>query len=276
MSLTHPNVTVTAHQIASVSGILPVTLIVPNHRADLPPLVALHGISRNADELAALLAPTAGTHGRIVVVPHFAADRWPHFQRPCRAARPDLALLAMLAHLALIDPVFAGRVEMFGHSGGAQLAHRFAMLYPQRVARLNLAAAGWYCLPDASMAHPYGLGVVDTHSDSLTWARRHRQALSAYLSLPVHVCVGTEDSDRDDALRKAPDLDQIQGRTRVARAQTYVGRFRAAAQAHGIAPDISLRMLPGVAHNVTQALTQTDLAARLLAGTPTRALAKAS
>lgn len=33
----------------------------------------------------------------------------------------------------------------------------FAMLYPQMVVRLNVAAAGWYCMPDARAIHPYGL-----------------------------------------------------------------------------------------------------------------------
>lgn len=93
----------------------------------------------------------------------------------------------------------AGPVDVFGHSGGAQLAHRFAMLNPHRVERLSLAAAGWYCLPDASMAYPYGLG-IDEDPASLRWARRHEQALSAYLSLPVQVFIGPEDSLRDNTL----------------------------------------------------------------------------
>jgi len=253
---------ITTNTVASPAGSLSARVIRPADLSGEPPVVALHGISRNADELVTLFAPEAHSSGRIVIVPHFAEARWPHFQRPCRAARPDQALLALLNHLAVIDPALAGPVDLFGHSGGAQLAHRFAMLDPNRVGRLHLAAAGWYCLPDTSMAYPYGLG-ADKTPDSLTWARRHAQALATYLRLSVHVYVGTADDGRDEALRQNTKLDQLQGRTRIDRAAHYVDRFRAAARAQGIAPDISLTRLPGVAHDVGQALRHDNLAAHI-------------
>lgn len=251
---------ITSHVVGSPAGNLPARVIRPAGLSGLPPLVVLHGISRNADELLDLFRPEAERSGRIVIVPHFAQSTWPHFQRPCRAARPDQALLALLSHLAAIDPMLAGQVDLFGHSGGAQLAHRFAMLFPQKLGRLHLAAPGWYCLPDTGMAHPYGLG-VDAAPGSLTWVRRHRQALPAYLRLPVQVYVGSADDQREVALRQSPQLDRGQGRTRIARAETYVARFRTAAKACGVVPDITLTRLPGVAHDVVQAIRHGDLAA---------------
>lgn len=264
---------ITSHTVGSPAGSLPARVIRPAGLSGLPPLVVVHGISRNADDLVDLFRPEAERSGRIVIVPHFAQTPWPHFQRPCRAARPDQALLALLAHLAAIDPMLAGRVDLFGHSGGAQLAHRFAMLYPHKVARLHLVAAGWYCLPDTGMAYPYGLG-VDATPGSLTWARRHRQALPAFLRLPVQVYVGTADDQRDDALRQSPQLDRGQGPTRIARAETYVARFRAAALANGAIPNIGLTRLPGVSHDVVQAIRQGKLAA-LVTQDPTPRLAPA-
>jgi len=179
----------------------------------------------------------------------------------------------LLAHRAAIAPLLAGQVDLFGHSGGAKLAHRFAMLYPHKVARLHLTAAGWYCLPDTSMAYPYGLG-VDATRGSLTWARRHQQALPAFLRLPVRVYVGTADDQRDGALRQSPQLDRGQGPTRIARAETYVARFRAAAEACGAVPDITLTRLPGVAHDVGKAIRQGNLAA-IVTQDPTPRLAPA-
>jgi hypothetical protein len=143
------------------------------------------------------------------------------------------------------------------------------MLFPQKVGRLNLAAAGWYCLPDTSMPHPYGLG-ADTTPDSLTWARRHGQMLPQYLRLAVRVFVGTADTVRDDSLRQMAALDRIQGPTRLARAETYVARFRAAAHAQGIVPDISLTHLPGVTHDVAQAIQTAGLARLVADGGPAR------
>jgi pimeloyl-ACP methyl ester carboxylesterase len=174
---------ITEHRVASSAGVLPARVMEPSMPSHRPPLVVLHGISRNAAELVELFLPVAEHSGRKVVVPHFSEVDWPAFQRPSRAARPDQALLALLARLALADDAFAGPVDLFGHSGGAQLAHRFAMLYPQKVAGLHLAAAGWYCLPDVSMVYPYGIG-ADATPESLTWARRHGEALPAFCAFP--------------------------------------------------------------------------------------------
>jgi pimeloyl-ACP methyl ester carboxylesterase len=258
---------VTAHHVASPSGTLRARIIRPAIASHLPPLVVLHGISRNADELVDLFQADAERSGRKILVPHFCQKRWPDFQRPSRKARPDQALLALLSHLAVLDPAFDGPVDVFGHSGGAQLAHRFAMLYPHKIGRLNLAAAGWYCLPDASMAHPYGLG-ADATPEALKWARRHDHAMPAFLRLAVRVFVGTQDTVRDASLRQNPDLDRIQGRTRIARAETYVERFRASARARGIRPDIALTRLHGVTHDVAQAIAQAGLARLVAEGEP--------
>lgn len=141
------------------------------------------------------------------------------------------------------------------------------MLFPQKVARLNLVAAGWYCLPDTSMSYPYGLG-ADATADAGAWARRHEQALPAYLRLALRVFVGTADTARDSSLRQAPALDRIQGPTRLARAETYVDRFRAAASARQIVPDIALIRLPGIAHDVAQAIAEADLARRVTRAEP--------
>lgn len=246
------------HRVASPAGVLPARIIQPARPLPVRPLVVLHGISRNASELVEIFLPEAERTGRRIIVPHFSEEEWPVFQRPTTSARPDQALLALLLQLALDDRSFDGPVDLFGHSGGAQLAHRFAMFYPQKVRKLHLAAAGWYCLPDNSMPCPYGIG-ADSTSGSLTWARRYGQALPAYLRLPVRVYVGTLDTERNESLRQDPLLDRVQGQTRVARAETYVDRFRAAALARGILPDISLTRLPRVTHDVAKAARDSAL-----------------
>lgn len=260
-------VTVSRHRAATPAGVLPAFVIRPRFASEAPPVVVLHGISRNPRKLVELFLPEAERTGRSVVVPHFSASRWPVFQRPGGKARPDQALLGLLAYLAMIDSAFAGKVALFGHSGGAQLAHRWAMLFPHKVARLNLAAAGWYCLPDTTMPYPYGLGTEST-LDSHRWARRHAEALDAYLALPVRVFVGTRDTERDSSLRMTAALDREQGRTRLGRAETYFDRFRAAAALRSIRHNIDLIRLPNVSHDVAEAITRADLAQRVMGDTP--------
>jgi len=74
------------------------------------------------------------------------------------------------------------------------------------------------------------------------------------------VFVGTHDIARDESLRQSLELDRIQGRTRLARAERYVAQFRAAALAPGVMPDVALTLLPGVVHDVAQAIEDAGLA----------------
>lgn len=247
----------------SSAGQLNARIMRPARLRDAPPLLVLHGISRNAGMLARLFAPEAERTGRTLLVPHFPAETWPDFQRPSKTARPDLALLALLDLVATEYPDIAGPVDIFGNSGGAQLAHRLAMLYPHRVAAIHLAAAGWYCLPDESMSYPYGLAPgKDAFSAKLI--RRNTAALRDFLHIPACVYVGTEDVTRDDALRKTCALDARQGPHRHARARTYVTALNAAAEAAGIPPQARLIEMTDCDHDVVRAITQNQLAARVL------------
>ena len=137
------------------------------------------------------------------------------------------------------------------------------MLYPHRVAALHLAAAGWYCLPDDTMPHPYGLAPGKDRVSTL-WARRNAEGLQDFLHLPTCVYVGTEDVTRDPALRKTASLDAKQGPNRHARARSYVAALNAAATRHGLEPRARLVELTDCDHDVVRAITQNDLAARVL------------
>ena len=247
----------------SAAGRLTARIIRPAAPAAAPAMVVLHGISRNAGSLARLFAPEAERTGRTLIVPHFPAKSWPDFQRPSKAARPDQALLALLDAVAARLPDCAGPVDFFGHSSGAQLAHRFAMLYPHRVAALHLVAAGWYCLPDHTMPYPYGLAPGKDRVSTL-WARRTAAGLPEFLHLPTCVYVGTEDVTRDPALRKTASLDAEQGPNRHARARSYVVALNAAAERHGLEPRASLIEMADCDHDVVRAITHNDLAARVL------------
>lgn len=260
--------------IATQAGPLAAFVIRPRRMAPSRPLVVLHGISRNARALVRHFRAEAEHSGRLIVLPHFTTAHWPHFQRPGHPARADQALVELLNRLAIRFPDCAGRVDLVGHSGGAQLAHRTAMLYPQRVARLSLVAAGWYCLPDMSMPYPYGLGESDTRGAAL-WIRRKQACLAAYLGLEIRVYMGTRDTLRDPALRVSPALDERQGRNRHDRARSYVEAVRAAAFSHGKVADIALIELPGCGHDFEQAITEAGLA-RMVTETPDMTLALAA
>ncbi len=252
---------VTKIVLKTPEGKLSVKVMVPAGAApDQPPLFALHGISRDVGALYKAFEHPAMLAGRILVVPHFHQSDWKVFQR-IGAARPDKSLLALKQTLHDSGICTAPQIEVFGFSGGAQLAHRFAMLYPGQVSRLHLGAAGWYCLPDMSLAYPAGLReAVAKPCDAPNFRNAKVTQLEQFLRIPLRVYVGTEDIQRDAAMRTAPDLDAVQGLHRRARAETYVARFADAATCHKVTPDVSLTHLVGCGHDFSQCAKKADLA----------------
>lgn len=208
-------------------------------------LVAVHGIRRGAEEQAALFAPRAAALGRIVVAPRFDALRWPRYQRLGEGA--DAALLGLLDQLQAADVIASTEcVDLCGFSGGAQFAHRFAMLHPQRIGRLCLASAGWYTFPDAS-PYPYGLGAARRGGGAR--AARMQSRLDEFLRLPIDVCVGERDHRRDANTRGGDDIDRQQGQHRRARASRWSEALAIEAAVRGIVPRIRFKVLPDCGHN---------------------------
>ncbi|MEM7496854.1 MAG: alpha/beta hydrolase [Pseudomonadota bacterium] len=230
----------------------------PERRGPDPtPLIAVHGIKRGARAQAAGFAARASAAGRPVVAPLFDTARWPLYQQAVRRGRADLALATLLDDLGLAGLPGTGRIDLFGYSAGAQFAHRFAMMHPQRVRRLSLAAAGWYTFPDDA-PFPYGLGARRTvagRSDSVDWGALMAARLAEFLAIPKLVAVGGADTLSDETLRRGAEIDRHQGANRVARARTYAAALEDAAAARGIAtPPPRLTILPGVTHDFTECL----------------------
>lgn len=62
------------------------------------PLVAVHGISRNALEMVRLLAPLCQRTGRAVIVPCFDGQGWKNYQQVVKPKRADLASIKRENH----------------------------------------------------------------------------------------------------------------------------------------------------------------------------------
>lgn len=230
------------HRPARGPGSLPCWVALPETPApEAPPLVAVHGIARGAREQAETYGAAAGAAGRIVVAPLFDAACWTGYQRAVTPKRADLALLGLLDDLADAALLAPGAVDLAGYSGGAQFAHRFAMLYPHRLRRLSVCAAGWWTMPDAA-PFPYGLG-----------GRRgavFAAGLDRFLRLDIRVSVGAADDRPDAATRSTPALDAAQGPDRVSRARAWVAALRAeAARRNHDTGRLSLTLLPGSGHD---------------------------
>jgi len=233
---------------------LPVYYQLPDRvSADTPVVFVMHGVNRDADRYRDEWGALARKHGFIAIVPQFGQADFPgsrgyntgYFTDEAGALRPR-AKWSFAAIEPLFDDVrkrFGTKVErysIYGHSAGAQFVHRYVLFMPEaRLEKAIAANAGWYTMPDRSIAFPYGLGATPVGE----------AALAAALGKPLTVLLGTADTDRSDPdLRKTPQAD-AQGPHRYARGQAFFARSEAAAAASGVPFGWTLQHVPGIAHS---------------------------
>jgi len=217
-------------------------------RGTLPLVVAIHGISRDAKEMAELLLPEARARDYALLAPHFepaAYDDYQRLGRRGRGARADLALIEAWKRLEAAADCEFGPIYLLGFSGGAQFAHRFVMAHPGRVDAATIASAGWYTDPAPRRRYPTGLRV----DGELAGVRLEPLR---FLRVPMLVTVGTRDTKRDASVRSNPRLDERQGRNRFERAKRFCQKMGEAAATRGIESRTSLIEIPNAGHSVSQ------------------------
>lgn len=239
----------------------------PTHmKPDAVPLVAIHGIHRGARQQAISFAAQAAHQGRPVIAPLFDTTHWKDYQKAAGKSRADLGLLALLTEARLrLDSTFR-KIDLVGYSGGAQFSHRFALLYPHLVRKLNVIAAGWYTLPEAR-PFPYGIqpSKITQKTPKHKTLIQPNQTLTAFLSLDIQVYIGDQDIIRDANLRQGAEIDHQQGFTRLERAQHWVKAINATAQASGISRSpATLTLLPGAGHDFQDCLAAGDITTQVL------------
>lgn len=220
-------------------------LYIPARGGEEAPLfVTAHGVSRNVEEHATLFAPFAERQGVVLVAPFFDEARHGDYQRmgrKGRGPRSDQVLDSILAEVRRLTGAQAGKFRIFGFSGGAQFAHRYAMAHPDRIAHAVIGSAGWYTFPDSATPYPYGIG-PSSDMEGL------RFDPGAFLRVPMTVLVGGADTGTVN-LRQNEQVDRQQGPTRRARAWNWTAAMRRAALARGQAPLVTCEEVPGIPHN---------------------------
>ncbi len=214
-------------------------------------LLVLHGMGGNGADLAKAFVPLAQEHAWILAAPTFAYGDW---QNPGLVRSEDVRLDRQLA--ALLDDVpwrsgqaIRHRVFVAGFSRGAQLADRFALFHPERVAAVASLSAGTYTLPEDS-ADIDGDGALDDlplpfgTSDMTQWVG-HALDVAGLRQVQFLVGVGGDDTNPGDLPRQ---WDPLLGRTRLARAQTFA---RTLERMHVPA---ELMVFPGAKHQLTAAM----------------------
>lgn len=242
---------------ASEPGGLACWLALPDRVAgDKPPLVAVHGIRRDARQQAELFARRANALGRPVIAPWFTDQEWPRYQQVIRRGRADLALIALMEALSAEGICRTSDFELAGFSGGAQFAHRFAMMHPQLINRLTVTSAGWYTFPDSTQ-FPYGLSARTDGPDP--WSAVTEDRIRRFLAIPTQVCVGADDTLRDANLRSGDRIDAQQGENRLIRGIRWAQALRRAAQERGLPRRAAFFALSACGHRFWQCVLRGGL-----------------
>lgn len=194
----------------------------PRGLSPAPVLLALHGVGDAGESFSAHLVDRAKSEGWVLLAPTFSYGDW---QNPNQLAREGPTLMDQLRQMLERLPQDAGipvqsRVLLYGFSRGAQLAHRFAMVYPELVLGVAALSAGVYTLPLDSievegqtvvLVYPYGAADL---------AARFGRPLDLEQLRRVHFLIGVGELDNDPA-GLPRQWDPYIGRTRLERARAF-------------------------------------------------------
>ncbi len=210
-----------------------------------PLVVTVHGIERLALQHAIRFSSLAEQMGFIVLAPVFSKARMPRYQRLERGRSGDCPITALeltIDRFQRVSGLPAAPLRLFGYSGGAQFALRYALVGALPVCKLALAAPGWFTMPDPEQAFPYGLAASPTLGE-------RRADIVRLLSIPVLLAVGEEDTRRDRSLNRDALVESEQGKTRLERAHRWFDAMNGAASARGLPQKTELKLLPGAGHD---------------------------
>jgi pimeloyl-ACP methyl ester carboxylesterase len=231
----------------SIAGMSQMDYIVyiPKEKKDASRIMySIHGISRNAREHIEGFIPQAERYGSVIIAPLFPKANFPRYQQlgtSVAQQRADMAFNQVLQDAQEWLQIAPAPMHLFGFSGGGQFVHRYAMFYPKRVARMVLAAPGWYSFPDPERKYPYGI------KSSRNWPNV-TFAMERFLQIPTLVMVGEEDDLRDSDLNKTRAVDSFQGLNRIERAERWTAAARALGRSYDISTDFRLELVPNASH----------------------------
>jgi len=220
---------------------------------------SIHGISRNAEEHIQGFIAQAEKHGVIIVAPLFEKKDYPRYQQlgvTANQQRADMAFNHVLQDVHGWLGIPPKPMHLFGFSGGGQFLHRYAMFYPTRIARMVLAAPGWYTFPDPERKYPYGI------KSTKEWPNLHFM-LESFLQIATLTIVGEVDDLRDKDLNKIREIDSFQGFNRIERAERWTAAIRALGRSYDITTNTQLELIPNASHAYESYISHPPFAERI-------------
>lgn len=216
-----------------------------DQRQPLRVLLVLHGMGARGEAFAQSLIADADRNNWMIVAPTMP---YQDYMQPALVMDDDLKISQMLLDTldmlpARLNLKLKQHVLIYGFSRGAQLAHRFALFHPERVADVATMSAGTYTLPTEHskddmvnpLPFPFGVGDLQKHLGHPLDSANFRQ-------ISFWIAVGERDNQPKDVPRA---FDPYVGQTRIDRARA----FASALTSLGI--DTRLVIFPNTGHEVT-------------------------
>lgn len=212
-------------------------------------LIVLHGMGSQGDTFSQNLLAEADKNYWLIVAPTLD---YGNYMEPDVLLKEDLRFSAMLDDMMQNLPKKLGiklrtHALVFGFSRGAQLGHRFALFYPNRVEAIASISAGSYTLPsehknnDASaplVQMPYGVGDLEKYlGHSLNYPLLDQVAFLLE--------VGDNDNQPNDVPRQ---FDAYEGNSRVTRATAFQHMLIT------VGVQAKLEVFPDATHEVTPSM----------------------
>ena len=243
-----------------------------NPNTQTPMLFVLHGSGRNAAEYRDALIEKSESLNFIVVSPEFTDTDFPGgdgynlsniFNDGDAPSESSLNPESEWT-ISIIDPLFDFMKEMtdnktitfdlFGHSAGGQVAHRYLLFKPNgKINRVISSAAGWYTMPDISVLFPYGLSQGPFEFSSFV--------LEELFYKKLHILIGTNDNDPNYPGLRHTDEAEIQGTQRLERAAYFFNESMEIANELNTPFNWQYQTVPNVGH---QYVLMSQVAAELL------------
>jgi poly(3-hydroxybutyrate) depolymerase len=245
---------------------MPVSITVwmysPSDRPDtLPVVIMLHGAERNASGYLDQWARVADLYQLVILAPAFDKENFKGSDRYNLGNVWNEKQARFIPKrewtFSVIEPLFDQFVKatgssekkyyLSGHSAGAQFVHRFLYFVPNnRAAKVFIANAGWYTLPDLNSNYPFGIKNIPSVG----------MAIKEFFSKPSLLALGEADTDTTSAnFQKGPPYN-AQGANRFERGKNFFRALQSAAALQQVPLNWMLISLPGVAHSNAETAKQ--------------------
>ncbi|WP_237063760.1 MULTISPECIES: hypothetical protein [Microbulbifer] len=237
-----------------------------NLRKDAPVVIVLPGAGRNAWRYRDTWVDPSEKYGVLVLSPHYSEKYYPEFwsyniagmienvrinKERTRVSGYDINRRAETWLFSDFDRIFETAVaelgmttatyDLFGHSAGGQVLHRYTLFAGDSKARRILAGnSGWYTVPRFDKPFPFGTG-----SDMLD-----RDGLKKAFKRELVVFLGELDNADETRghLVRTPDVNW-QGDHRLSRGKYFFAQAQERARELGTELQWQLEVVPGVGHD---------------------------